>query len=177
MNAAHSSGDVSRWFFRTCTGGEPAGRGSGRGLRSSVSSGPRKGRAMNSSIRWEEGTAAIQLGTGTPSSSASLVVPVVTPPLHYWRKGPARHPAPESRGRRDRLNRRDRPERLRRCRLEGHELRWAILRRKRDDARCAVANRLDIAPGIVVGRLQREEILKWSQGNRLKRRFRFAEED
>jgi HTH-type transcriptional regulator / antitoxin HigA len=41
----------------------------------------------------------------------------------------------------------------------------------------AFANRLDIAPGIVVGRLQREEILKWSQGNRLKRQFRFAEED
>jgi HTH-type transcriptional regulator/antitoxin HigA len=37
------------------------------------------------------------------------------------------------------------------------------------------AKRLDIAPGIVVGRLQKEGILDWSQGNKVKRRFRFAE--
>lgn len=37
------------------------------------------------------------------------------------------------------------------------------------------ADDLGIAPGIVVGRLQKEGVLDWSQGNRLKRKFRFAE--
>jgi HTH-type transcriptional regulator / antitoxin HigA len=37
------------------------------------------------------------------------------------------------------------------------------------------AHELGIAPGIVVGRLQKEGILEWSQGNSLKRRFRFVE--
>jgi HTH-type transcriptional regulator / antitoxin HigA len=40
----------------------------------------------------------------------------------------------------------------------------------------AFADQLDIAPGIVVGRLQREELLDWSRGNGLKRKFRFREE-
>ncbi len=40
----------------------------------------------------------------------------------------------------------------------------------------AFAARLDIAPGIVVGRLQREGILGWNQGNGLKKRLRFVEE-
>lgn len=38
------------------------------------------------------------------------------------------------------------------------------------------AKRLGIAPGIVVGRLQKEEVLDWSQGNHLKKRFRFVDE-
>lgn len=38
------------------------------------------------------------------------------------------------------------------------------------------ADRIGIAPGIVVGRLQREGILDWNQGNGLKKRFRFAED-
>lgn len=37
------------------------------------------------------------------------------------------------------------------------------------------ADELGIAPGIVVGRLQREGILDWSKGNKLKRKFRFVE--
>jgi HTH-type transcriptional regulator/antitoxin HigA len=36
------------------------------------------------------------------------------------------------------------------------------------------AEDLGIAPGIVVGRLQKERILDWSEGNGLKRRFKFA---
>jgi HTH-type transcriptional regulator/antitoxin HigA len=40
----------------------------------------------------------------------------------------------------------------------------------------AFAERIGIAPGIVVGRLQREGILGWNQGNGLKKRFRFVEE-
>jgi len=39
------------------------------------------------------------------------------------------------------------------------------------------ADDLGIAPGIVVGRLQKEEIWPWSRGNRLKRKLRFADED
>jgi HTH-type transcriptional regulator/antitoxin HigA len=38
------------------------------------------------------------------------------------------------------------------------------------------ARRLGIAPGIVVGRLQKEGIFEWRQGNRLKRRFEFSEQ-
>ena len=38
------------------------------------------------------------------------------------------------------------------------------------------AQRLGIAPGIVVGRMQKEEILDWNQGNHLKKRFRFVDE-
>jgi hypothetical protein len=37
------------------------------------------------------------------------------------------------------------------------------------------ADDLGIAPGIVVGRLQKEGVLDWSQGNKLKRKFRFVE--
>ncbi len=37
------------------------------------------------------------------------------------------------------------------------------------------AERLEIAPGIVVGRLQKESILDWSQGNKLKRKVLFVE--
>lgn len=37
------------------------------------------------------------------------------------------------------------------------------------------ADALDIAPGIVVGRLQKEGILDWRQGNKLKRKLRFIE--
>ena len=33
------------------------------------------------------------------------------------------------------------------------------------------AETLSIAPGIIVGRLQRERLLKYSQGNRLKQKF------
>ena len=40
----------------------------------------------------------------------------------------------------------------------------------------AFADRIDIAPGIVVGRLQKEGILDWSQGNRLKKRFQLVDE-
>lgn len=36
------------------------------------------------------------------------------------------------------------------------------------------AEELGIAPGIVVGRMQKEELLGWNEGNRLKRRFEFA---
>lgn len=39
------------------------------------------------------------------------------------------------------------------------------------------AEELGIAPGIVVGRLQKEGILNWSQGHGLKRTFRFVEEN
>lgn len=38
------------------------------------------------------------------------------------------------------------------------------------------AQRLGIAPGIVMGRMQKEEILDWNQGNHLKKRFRFVDE-
>lgn len=38
------------------------------------------------------------------------------------------------------------------------------------------ADTVGIAPGIVVGRLQREGILDWSQRNELKRRFKFTDE-
>jgi HTH-type transcriptional regulator / antitoxin HigA len=37
------------------------------------------------------------------------------------------------------------------------------------------AQELGIAPGIVVGRLQKEQLLDWKEGNRLKRWFEFAE--
>lgn len=40
----------------------------------------------------------------------------------------------------------------------------------------AFAERIGIAPGIVVGRLQREGVLGWNQANGLKKRFRFVEE-
>ena len=39
----------------------------------------------------------------------------------------------------------------------------------------AFASRLGIAPGIVVGRLQREGVLDYNRGNGLKRRFKFVE--
>lgn len=39
------------------------------------------------------------------------------------------------------------------------------------------ARELDIAPGIVVGRMQKEDLLDWSQGNTLKRRFKFVESE
>jgi HTH-type transcriptional regulator/antitoxin HigA len=39
----------------------------------------------------------------------------------------------------------------------------------------AFAERIGIAPGIVVGRLQREGLLGWNQGNGLKKRLRFVE--
>jgi HTH-type transcriptional regulator/antitoxin HigA len=39
------------------------------------------------------------------------------------------------------------------------------------------ADALGIAPGIVVGRLQKEGTLRWDQGNKLKRKFRFVEAD
>jgi HTH-type transcriptional regulator/antitoxin HigA len=38
------------------------------------------------------------------------------------------------------------------------------------------AEELGIAPGIVVGRLQKEEILPWNQANHLKKRFEFVDE-
>lgn len=38
------------------------------------------------------------------------------------------------------------------------------------------AQELGIAPGIVVGRLQKEEVLGWNEGNGLKRRFQFVAE-
>jgi HTH-type transcriptional regulator / antitoxin HigA len=41
----------------------------------------------------------------------------------------------------------------------------------------AFADRVGIAPGIVVGRLQSEGLLPWNRGNRLKRRFQFANEE
>jgi HTH-type transcriptional regulator/antitoxin HigA len=41
---------------------------------------------------------------------------------------------------------------------------------------CAFAQELDIAPGIVVGRLQHSHLIQFSQHNQLKRRFRFKEE-
>jgi Zn-dependent peptidase ImmA (M78 family) len=34
---------------------------------------------------------------------------------------------------------------------------------------------IGIAPGIIVGRLQHENIISFSQGNKLKKRFRFSE--
>jgi Zn-dependent peptidase ImmA (M78 family) len=37
------------------------------------------------------------------------------------------------------------------------------------------AQELSIAPGIVVGRLQHDEVIPFSKGNSLKRRFRFSE--
>lgn len=37
------------------------------------------------------------------------------------------------------------------------------------------AEDLGIAPGIVVGRLQKERLLDWSEGNSLKRRFKFVD--
>lgn len=40
----------------------------------------------------------------------------------------------------------------------------------------AFAERIGIAPGIVVGRMQREGILGWNQGNGLKKRLRFVDE-
>jgi HTH-type transcriptional regulator / antitoxin HigA len=40
----------------------------------------------------------------------------------------------------------------------------------------AFADTIGIAPGIVVGRLQRERILDWNRGNGLKKRFRFSDE-
>jgi HTH-type transcriptional regulator/antitoxin HigA len=40
----------------------------------------------------------------------------------------------------------------------------------------AFAEELGIAPGIVVGRLQKEGLLNWNQGHGLKRTFRFIEE-
>jgi addiction module HigA family antidote len=42
---------------------------------------------------------------------------------------------------------------------------------------CAFAKDLGIAPGIVVGRLQRARVIQFSQFNQLKRRFRFKEEN
>lgn len=36
------------------------------------------------------------------------------------------------------------------------------------------AKQIDIAPGIIVGRLQHENIISFSQGNKLKKRFRFS---
>jgi addiction module HigA family antidote len=41
---------------------------------------------------------------------------------------------------------------------------------------CAFAQELGIAPGIVVGRLQHEQLIQFSQFNQLKRRFCFKEE-
>ena len=38
------------------------------------------------------------------------------------------------------------------------------------------AEKLGIAPGIVVGRLQHDKVIPYSTGNRLKKRFRFREE-
>jgi HTH-type transcriptional regulator/antitoxin HigA len=43
-----------------------------------------------------------------------------------------------------------------------------------DDIR-SFAERIGIAPGIVVGRLQKEGLLDWNQGNGLKKRFRLVE--
>ena len=50
-----------------------------------------------------------------------------------------------------------------------------LLRLRGLDEIRTLADDLGIAPGIVVGRLQKEGVLDWSQGNRLKRKFRFAE--
>jgi HTH-type transcriptional regulator / antitoxin HigA len=51
------------------------------------------------------------------------------------------------------------------------------LRRLRSqDEIVAFADDLGIAPGIVVGRLQKEQILRWNQCNQLKQRYRFADE-
>jgi Zn-dependent peptidase ImmA (M78 family) len=44
-----------------------------------------------------------------------------------------------------------------------------------DEEIVAFAERIGIAPGIVVGRLQKEDVLDWSQGNHHKRRFTFSE--
>jgi HTH-type transcriptional regulator/antitoxin HigA len=41
----------------------------------------------------------------------------------------------------------------------------------------AFARRIGIAPGIVVGRLQKEELWQWSRGNKLKRRLELVEAD
>lgn len=50
------------------------------------------------------------------------------------------------------------------------------LRRLRTDADIAYfADELGIAPGIVVGRLQKDGIIEWNRGNRLKRYFKFIE--
>ena len=38
------------------------------------------------------------------------------------------------------------------------------------------AEKLGIAPGIVVGRLQHDKVIPYSTGNKLKKRFRFREE-
>jgi len=38
------------------------------------------------------------------------------------------------------------------------------------------AERIGIAPGIVVGRLQKEQLLRWNQGNKLKRRPALVDE-
>ena len=46
-----------------------------------------------------------------------------------------------------------------------------------DDQISAFAEKLGIAPGIVVGRLQHDEVISYSAANRLKKRFRFREED
>jgi Zn-dependent peptidase ImmA (M78 family) len=40
-----------------------------------------------------------------------------------------------------------------------------------------VASKLDIGPGIVVGRLQREGLLAYHQGNTLKRKFTWTIDD
>jgi HTH-type transcriptional regulator / antitoxin HigA len=45
-----------------------------------------------------------------------------------------------------------------------------------DESIRSFAKKLGIAPGIVVGRLQKEGILKWNQRNNLKRRLKFAGE-
>lgn len=56
-------------------------------------------------------------------------------------------------------------------RYEGELLRLQTL----DDI-ARFADKIGIAPGIVVGRLQRERVLDWNQGNNLKKRFRFVED-
>lgn len=48
--------------------------------------------------------------------------------------------------------------------------------RTRDDVR-AIAKELGIAPGIVVGRLQREKWIPYDRFNDLRRRFRFSEQE
>jgi len=37
------------------------------------------------------------------------------------------------------------------------------------------AEEIGIAPGVVVGRSQNEGVLKWNEGNSLKRRFEFVD--
>jgi addiction module HigA family antidote len=56
------------------------------------------------------------------------------------------------------------------------ELRSFVARAQFDlDSICSFAKRIGIAPGIVVGRLQHDRLIEFSQGNSLKQRFEFIE--